>query len=61
VEDEGDIRQLVRFQLERHGHAVCEAETGEAALTLGGTERPALVILDLMLPDADGYALWSGG
>jgi phosphate regulon transcriptional regulator PhoB len=54
VEDEKDIRELVRFHLEQEGYAVREAETGEAALTQVARERPALVVLDLMLPGTDG-------
>ena len=54
VDDEKDIRELVRFHLEQDGHAVAEAETGEEALRIAARERPALVLLDLMLPGADG-------
>jgi len=54
VEDEKDIRELVRFHLEQDGYAVREADTGESALTLVDTERPALVVLDIMLPGIDG-------
>src|SRR5439155_631073 len=54
VEDEKDIRELVRFHLEQEGYAVREAETGEAALAQIAKERPALVVLDLMLPSTDG-------
>jgi len=54
VEDEKDIRELVRFHLEQDGYAVRETETGEGALTVVAAERPALVILDLMLPGIDG-------
>ncbi len=54
VEDEKDIRELVRFHLEQDGYAVRETDTGESALTLVEAERPALVVLDLMLPGIDG-------
>jgi phosphate regulon transcriptional regulator PhoB len=54
VEDEKDIRDLVRFHLEQEGYGVREAETGEQALAQVSTERPALVVLDLMLPGTDG-------
>ena len=54
VEDEQDIRDLVRFHLEQEGYAVRGAETGEAALALAAAERPSLVVLDLMLPGTDG-------
>ena len=54
VEDDKHIRELVRFQLEQVGYAVREAESGESALTVVAAERPALVVLDLMLPAMDG-------
>ena len=54
VEDEKDIRELVRFHLEQEGYAVREAETGEQALAQAGAEGPALIVLDLMLPGVDG-------
>jgi len=54
VEDEHDIRELVRYNLEIEGFAVVEASDGEIALRLATTERPALVILDLMLPGVPG-------
>jgi len=54
VEDEKDLRELVRFHLEQEGYAVREAESGESALALVDAERPALVVLDLMLPGIDG-------
>jgi phosphate regulon transcriptional regulator PhoB len=54
VEDEKDIRDLARFHLEQEGYVVREAETGEAALAQVAADRPALVVLDLMLPGTDG-------
>ena len=52
--DSKDIRDLVRFHLEKEGYAVAEAETGEEALHRVARERPALVVLDIMLPGTDG-------
>ncbi len=54
VEDEEDIRELVRFNLEREGFSVVAAEDGERALSALRKKRPALVILDLMLPGMSG-------
>ena len=54
VEDEKDIRELVRFHLEQEGYAVREADSGERALQQIASERPALVVLDIMLPATDG-------
>ena len=54
VEDETDLRTLVRYHLEEEGFAVLEAADGELALSLARRERPALVVLDLMLPGVNG-------
>lgn len=54
VEDEKDIRDLVRYNLETEGFAVVEADDGEVGLDLATRERPALVILDIMLPGLSG-------
>ena len=54
VEDEPDIRELVRYNLEQAGFDVIEAEDAESAIALAREQRPALVILDLMLPEGDG-------
>jgi len=54
VEDEKDIRDLVRYNLEEEGFAVVEASDGEVGLNLATRERPALIILDLMLPGLSG-------
>ena len=57
VEDEPDIRELVRYNLEQAGFRVVEAEDGEAALLQVRSEQPALVVLDLMLPGGDGLEI----
>jgi two-component system response regulator ResD len=55
VEDEASITRLVRLYLEQSGFRVVAATDGRAALTLHEREHPALVILDLMLPELDGW------
>jgi two-component system, OmpR family, response regulator ResD len=55
VEDEASITRLVRLYLEQAGFRVVEAADGQAALALHTRERPALVVLDLMLPKLDGW------
>lgn len=54
VDDERPIRRLLRTTLESQGHDVLEAADAATALALLRAERPALVILDLGLPDRDG-------
>jgi two-component system chemotaxis response regulator CheY len=57
VDDERDIRFLLRFVLEKNGYRVVEAVHGASALDLIRDERPALVITDLMMPVMDGGEL----
>ena len=54
VEDEEDILELIRYNLERDGYRVTGAGTGEEALRAVMREKPELVVLDLMLPGLDG-------
>jgi protein-histidine pros-kinase len=55
VDDEPDVLLLCRLVLEGHGHDVVEASDGREALMAVRTERPDLVVLDVMLPDLDGW------
>lgn len=55
VEDERKLVNLVKLYLEREGFEVVTAQDGEQALNLFQQTRPALVILDLMLPLLDGW------
>jgi two-component system phosphate regulon response regulator PhoB len=55
VDDEADIVALVAYHLAKAGYRVSTASTGPDALTAARQERPALVVLDLMLPGASGY------
>ncbi len=54
VDDELHIRELVKFNLMKEGFEVSEAGDGHAAVKMVRTEKPDLVILDLMLPGLDG-------
>ena len=54
VDDEENIRALVRFNLEKAGYQIMEASNGKNALEIIAEDRPDLIILDLMLPVIDG-------
>jgi two-component system KDP operon response regulator KdpE len=54
VDDDDAIRRFLRISLTASGYCVVEARTGEQALAKAATETPALVVLDLGLPDIDG-------
>jgi DNA-binding response OmpR family regulator len=55
VDDEGEITEIVRRYLERDGFHVVTAADGKAALATFRDEKPQLVVLDLMLPEVDGW------
>jgi DNA-binding response OmpR family regulator len=55
IDDEEDIRTLLRELLERAGYSVDEAADGKAGLRQLYANAPALVILDVSMPDMDGY------
>ena len=54
VDDEAHILELLSFNLEASGYRVVTAATGEDALVVCAHERPAMVLLDIMLPGIDG-------
>jgi len=55
VEDEKDIQELIRFNLERDGYQVILADSAEAARKQLARHTPALLLLDLMLPGENGF------
>jgi two-component system alkaline phosphatase synthesis response regulator PhoP len=55
VDDDKEVVRLMRGYLEQSGYAVLVAYNGETALHVIRRERPDLVLLDLMLPDRDGW------
>jgi DNA-binding response OmpR family regulator len=57
VDDDVKIVRLVRTYLEREGFAVTSAHTGREALAAFREQPPALIVLDLMLPEMDGIAV----
>ncbi|HVM23882.1 MAG TPA: response regulator transcription factor [Candidatus Limnocylindrales bacterium] len=57
VDDDSQIRALLRLYLEREGHRVLEAGDGEAALELAASESIDLALVDVMLPGVDGFEI----
>jgi len=55
VEDEPAIREVLRYTLEQEGLGVIEAENGRVALERVAASQPELILLDLMLPEMDGF------
>jgi two-component system, response regulator, stage 0 sporulation protein F len=58
VDDDDDVREIVALALEDEGFRVTRAENGRVALMHIDRQRPALVLLDLMMPVMSGWALW---
>jgi two-component system KDP operon response regulator KdpE len=57
IDDEVQIRRLVRVALENEHYQVHEAQTGQQGLVEIATRKPAVILLDLGLPDMDGLAV----
>jgi CheY-like chemotaxis protein len=56
VDDDPSMRDLTRRALEKDGFPVADAENGRVALAQVGRQTPALILLDLMMPEMDGFA-----
>ena len=57
VDDEPNILELLEYNLKKEGYDVLRAETGEEAVAMISKQRPAIVLLDQMLPGIDGLGV----
>jgi DNA-binding response OmpR family regulator len=55
ADDDDDLRQLLRLMLSREGFEIIEAANGAEALARAYDSRPTLMLLDVMMPDIDGF------
>ena len=55
IEDQEDNRRILRDLLTSAGYELIEAVTGEEGVTLAEMHRPDLILMDIQLPDIDGY------
>ncbi|MBX9935065.1 MAG: response regulator [Burkholderiaceae bacterium] len=55
IDDKTDIRRLVRMTLEFDGYTVLEASSGAEGLALARKRKPDLILLDVMMPEMDGF------
>ena len=55
VEDDGNIRELLRLYLEREGYEITEAENGEEGVAQWRKVNPDMILLDVMMPVMDGW------
>jgi two-component system alkaline phosphatase synthesis response regulator PhoP len=59
VDDEPDILEFIRYNLEREGYSVSTASSGPEALKKAADQMPDLILLDIMMPDMDGIEVCS--
>jgi CheY-like chemotaxis protein len=59
VDDDPMMRRMLRQLLEAEGHTVVEAEDGRAALALMNQTQPGMILLDLLMPEMDGFEFLS--
>ena len=57
VDDEKEIRELLRLYLEKEGYRTVQAENGRVALEKATSTQIDLAIIDIMMPELDGYHL----
>lgn len=57
VDDDVDTLRLVGIMLERQGYKILAAENGQRALEIAAKEKPDLILLDIMMPDIDGFEI----
>ncbi len=57
VDDERPIVEILQYNLEKEGYNVITAFDGEEALKIVNTEQPSLIVLDIMLPQKDGFTV----
>jgi len=55
IDDEVNARKVVKLLLEREGYRVLTAANGEEGLILAKVDRPAVILLDIMMPKLNGY------
>jgi phosphate regulon transcriptional regulator PhoB len=55
VEDEADVAELIRYNLVKEGYSVTVVRTGAEALRRGREERPDVILLDIMIPELNGW------
>lgn len=57
IDDEPDVRWVLRLSLERAGHEVIMAEDGLRGIAMAQRQHPDVIVLDLMMPVMDGYGV----
>ncbi len=64
ADDDPETLRLISLMLQRQGYQIVSATNGSQALALARSEHPDLIVLDVMMPDMDGFTVaataWSG-
>lgn len=55
VDDNEDVRSMIRFWLEERGYCVEQASNGETAVEIALRERPDVIVMDICMPHLDGF------
>lgn len=55
VDDDSEFREIARLSLSKNGYDIVEASGGREAIDLARKVRPALILLDILMPGLDGY------
>ncbi|MBF0380741.1 MAG: response regulator [Magnetococcales bacterium] len=55
IDDEAELRELVRLKLEVEGHEVIEAENGEAGVEKALEQNPDIILMDIIMPGISGH------
>ncbi len=58
VEDESNLREILVYNLEKQGYKVEAAGDGRSAVEVARRSRPDLIVLDIMLPELDGFEVY---
>lgn len=57
IEDDFDVAEMLQMYFESHGYELLHADTGEEGIQLARKSFPTIILLDVMLPDMDGYEI----
>lgn len=57
IEDNYQNRYMITFLLEKHGYEVIQAEDGATGIDLAAKVKPNMILLDIQLPNMDGYSV----
>ena len=57
VDDDRNIVEILKLLLTREGHEVFIAHDGQSGLAMAKAEHPALIVLDVMMPEMDGFSV----